>query len=193
MVTNPPPARPVDPARPDQAFAGKQPLYRGSWMGIALDSGVTLVLATFWQPPEPGAKQWITGSAVGRPPFGGFGTVYLPLGGDRLGRNGGEPIQGAGRSGAWDFDINLLEPGPQSPHWWSETSEHTYSTAWRLTLHPRLEALGVPSTLVLRAVVDGCENLLPDRSNAFWEGAATVQTADGRPVGHAFVVQMGYN
>jgi hypothetical protein len=189
----------IDRARPDLALAkASSALYRGSWLAVTLHNGVSLALATFWQPPAvPDMHlQWVTGTRVGRPPLGGFGTVYLPGGGSFAGRNGGQPIQGADAYGTHDFDVNILDPrrGDQSPHWQSTASGHTYSTGWWLSFDPRLSALGVPENLYLRAVVDGCENLLP-LTSGFWEGAANIYATreGGEPIGHAFVEQMGYD
>jgi len=200
VLNNPTPsaAGTIDRMRPDRALAqAGSPLYRGCWLGVTLDNGVSLALAVFWQPPLGGEKQWVTGTKVGRPPIGGFGTVYLPVGGSFAGRNGGQPIEGADEHGTHDFDLNLLEPDRRydSPHWESGASGHTYSTGWWLTFDPRLAALGVPENLFLRALVDGCENLLPDAGNAFWEGAANIYASrdGGEPTGHAFVEQMGFD
>src|SRR5206468_8140366 len=128
---------------------------------------------------------------------GGFGTVYLPVGERFDHRNGGQPIEGADEHATHDFDINILFPdrGDGSPHWESAASGQTYCTGWWIRCDPRLAALGVPENLYLRAVVDGCENLLPDRDNAFWEGAANVYDAadGGELLGHAFVEQMGFD
>jgi hypothetical protein len=43
--------------------------------------------------------------------------------------------------------------------------------------------------------VPGCESLLPDQSNAFWEGAVSISTdpEDQTIVGQGFVEQMGFN
>src|SRR6185436_15333724 len=162
-----------------------------------LDGGACLALAVFWQPPEPGCKQWVTGTLVGRPPVGGFGTVYLPVDGSFAARNGGQPIEVADEHATHDFDVNILFPDEReaSPHWESTVSGHTYSTGWWIRFDPRLAALGVPENLYLRAVVDGCENLLPDAHNAFWEGAANVYDSAerGMLLGHAFVEQMGFD
>jgi hypothetical protein len=200
VLTNPapPPAEEVDRTRPDLALAkAGSSLYRGCWLGVTLKNGVSMVMAVFWQKPLDGQKQWVTGTKVGRPPTGGFGTVYLPVGGSFADRNGGRPIRGADEQGPHDFDVNLLDPdrGYESPHWTSPSSEHTYSTGWWLTFDRGLRELGVPENLYLRAVVDGCENLLPDAGNAFWEGAANVYgwREGGEVIGHAFVEQMGFD
>jgi len=200
-LTNPtpPPAHQADRTRPERALAAAGPseLYRGCWLGLMLDNGVCMALAVFWQPPLPGQKQWMTGTKVGRPPVGGFGTVYLPVGGSFAGRNGGQPIEGADEHAVHDFDVDLLDPDRRydSPHWESPVSGHTYTTGWWLTFHPRLRELGVPENLYLRVVVDGCENLLPDKDNAFWEGAANVYASRecGEVIGRAFVEQMGFD
>ncbi|HEX5724175.1 MAG TPA: hypothetical protein VFX98_01845 [Longimicrobiaceae bacterium] len=193
-----PPAQEIDRARPDRALAATtSALYRGCWLGLALDGGLCLALAVFWQPPaKNGDKQWVTGTLVGRPPRGGFGTAYFPLDGSFASRNGGRPLKGADLHGTHDFDLNILVPDEpeESPHWVSPVSYQTYATGWQLRFDPLLALeLGLPETLYLRAMVDGCENLL---GNAFWEGAANVYAdVEGReePIGRAFVEQMGFN
>ncbi len=96
-------------------------------------------------------------------------------------------------------------PLRRSPHWRSPVSNHTYGLAWSLSVPPLSGVVttlpgGVgnstlPATLYITALVDKAECLLPDASNAFYEGAASVW-ADRQltqRVGWAFVEQMGYN
>lgn len=184
---------PVDPARLHLAVSQNQ-LYCGDWMAITLDAGLTMVLATFWQPASPEhPAQWITGTKVGITPRGAFGAVYFPP---------GETLDGAiGLLGArldaqsWDFDVNLLgyENPPESPHWTSPQSNTTYATAWVLDFGASAVAVGVPPRLFLRALVRGTENLMA--TNYYWEGAADVyaDSAFEQRVGSAFVEQMGFN
>ncbi|HTD32550.1 MAG TPA: hypothetical protein VK665_02735 [Candidatus Elarobacter sp.] len=186
---------PVDPARPDLAIE-QQELYRGDWMGIMLDGGVTLVLATFWQPPCPPAfpLQWITGTLVGRPPLGGFGTVYAPT--DPAALNGGYGLLGARvDSTSFDFDMNVLDYAhpAESPHWMSPNSKKTYCTAWAIRFDKRVQAMGVPGEIFVRAVTSGCENAVAGQS--FWEGGAVVyaDSACERRIGVAAVEQMGFD
>ncbi|MBO9712345.1 hypothetical protein [Sphingomonas sp.] len=177
-----------------QAPAAKQ-LYLGDWLGITLDDGLSLALALFWRPSTP---QWITGTKVGRPPKQGFGNLYLPVQGHQPQGNGGlalKPRLGPGDD--WDFDLNILDPGTPdaSPHWTSPASGHSYATAWQIDFAPRVQRLGLPPTLYLRALSENCEIIPGDASGAFFEGAALAfaDREGKRRIGQAFVEQMGFN
>ena len=81
------------------------------------------------------------------------------------------------------------------PSWTSPVSGHTYATSWQVRFGPGYAAeLGL-DTLYLHALVQGCENLLPDPGNAYWEGAVSVSSdPEGlHLVGQGFVEQMGFN
>ena len=109
--------------------------------------------------------------------------------------NGGLYLRYGAHPGPPDFDVNVLKPwqGAASPHWKSPTSKQTYATAWQVKFSKRLSDV-MPRKIYLVALVDPCENLLPDTSNAFWEGAALVYKDPElrHPIGHAFVEQMGF-
>ncbi|HEV2642011.1 MAG TPA: hypothetical protein VGT98_04870 [Candidatus Elarobacter sp.] len=208
VITPPQPATPPPTAPPpsdaaaissalSQSTAGT-PLYCGDWISIKLDGGPTVVLAAFWQ-PAAGAKQWITGTAVKRPPLGGFGTVYFPP--DAMSLNGGRGLIGAhvaahhvGSDGV-DFDINILDPHhpDHSPHWQSAASGYTYATAWAISFDKRLSELGVPAAMYLRLLVGGCE--VDMLGNFFSEGAAYIYADEAmtQRIGTAYVEQMGFN
>lgn len=182
------------------ALRGQTPspreLYLGDWIAVTLDDGLSLALALFWQPSNP---QWITGTAVGRPPKQGFGNLYLPVRGTAPQGNGGLALtpRTAMSGDDWDFDLNLLEPEEpaRSPHWTSPASGKTYATAWRIDFAPRAQQQGLPSVLYLHTVSDNCEIIPATPSGAFFEGAALVY-ADRerrRRIGQAFVEQMGFN
>jgi hypothetical protein len=184
---------PVDPARPDVTVPRIE-LYCGDWMAITLDGGLTMVLASFWQPASPAhPEQWITGTKVGSPPRGAFGTVYFAPA-ETL--DGGIGLLGAPLDAeSFDFDINILgyENPPESPHWTSPYSNITYANAWVIDFGARPVAVGVPSRLYLRALVRGTENVMA--MSYYWEGAADVyaDAAFEQRVGTAFVEQMGFN
>lgn len=176
-------------------------LYRGSWMGITLDNGLTLLCACFWQPPQPPLLQWQTGTLLRLPPISTYGNLYFNEEGRRV-RNGGTYLrgfeQGDPDENVFDFDVNILQPGQpdSSPHWQSPTA--TYSNGWWIRIGPEGQRFGLPANLYLRAVVSGCENVLPStewRLNAYWEGAANVFADPGltQQIGHAFVEQMGFD
>jgi hypothetical protein len=183
------------------ALRGQTPapreLYLGDWIAVTLDDGLSLALALFWQPSDP---QWITGTAVGRPPKQGFGNLYLPVRGDAPQGNGGlalTPRTAMSGDDDWDFDLNLLDPETPgtSPHWTSPASGKTYATAWRIDFSPRAQRHGVPPVVYLHTVSDNCEIIPATPSGAFFEGAA-LACADRegrRRIGQAFVEQMGFN
>ncbi len=185
----------VSAALRGQAPAPRE-LYLGDWIAVTLDDGLSLALALFWQPSTP---QWITGTAVGRPPKEGFGNLYLPVRGDQPQGNGGLALtpRTAMSGDDWDFDLNLLDPDTPdiSPHWTSPASGKTYATAWRIDFSPRAQHHGVPPVIYLHAVSDNCEIIPATPSGAFFEGAALASAdRDGRRrIGQAFVEQMGFN
>jgi hypothetical protein len=163
-------------------------LYRGSWMGITLDSGLTMLCACFWQPPTPPLLQWQTGTLLGRPPLAAYGNLYFNEEGRRV-HNGGSYMRGVEKDdpdyGVFDFDVNILQPDSpdDSPHWQSQASTQTYSTGWWIRIGAEWQRYGLPENLYLTAVVTGCENVLPSASlpplNAYWEGAANVYADPG--------------
>jgi CrtC N-terminal lipocalin domain len=178
-----------------------QSLYRGSWMGITLDNGLTLLCACFWQEPKPPLLQWQTGTLLGLPPLAAYGNLYLNEAGRRV-RNGGTYLRGLELGdpdpNVFDFDVNILQPDQPdtSPHWKSPGS--TYSNGWWIRIGTDGQRYGLPPNLYLKAIVSGCENVLPSTSlrlNAYWEGAANVYSDPGltQQIGHAFVEQMGFN
>lgn len=171
--------------------SGLKPLYVGTWMGIVLDEGTSLMLASFWQEH---ADQWVTGTRVGKPPVDWLGNIYLRPQGAMP--NGGMYLRQGMHTGEPDFDINILRPrdGGASPHWRSPGSNRTYATGWQVRFSKRLARV-VPRKLFIVALVDPCENLLPDADNAFWEGAAVVYSDPEltHRIGHAFVEQMGFD
>ncbi|MEG3150159.1 hypothetical protein U1769_09695 [Sphingomonas sp. ZT3P38] len=182
------------------ALRGQTPspreLYLGDWIAVTLDDGLSLALALFWQPSNP---QWITGTAVGRPPKQGFGNLYLPVRGTTPQGNGGLALtpRTATSGDDWDFDLNILDPDAptQSPHWKSPASGKTYATAWRIDFAPRAQHQGLPPVLYLHTVSDNCEIIPATPSGAFFEGAALVYADRERQrrIGQAFVEQMGFN
>jgi hypothetical protein len=183
--------------RRGDVVAGSE-LYIGTWMGIVLDNGASMVLASFWQ--KKSQDQWITGTLTGQPPLNTFGNLYFPE--EMAGENGGLLIHGLdlAHQGKFDFDVNILNPEPdkrsQSPHWTSPGSGQTYATAWWIRMGNRLKDIrpDFPENIYLFALTDCTENLMPDASNAFWEGAARI-CADPQcqqVIGHAFVEQMGF-
>lgn len=180
------------------SVGSRSSLYRGDWMGITFDDGLTMVCSCFWQEPQPPLLQWQTGTLLGRPPLATYGNLYFRDEGDRM-TNGGAFAHGYDEGDPdpndYDFDVNILTPdAPQtSPHWTSPTSGQTYANAWWIRIGPRLQRHGVPPNLYLQAVVPGCENLVP--GSAFWEGAANVYADEAmtQRIGHAFVEQMGFN
>ncbi len=182
-----------------------KPLYLGSWMGITLQNGVSMVLSCFWQPAAQGKLQWKTGTLLGLPPLMANGNIYFTLDEDlRRVPNGGSYLRGHELNDpnpeVFDFDVNILNPNKpdDSPHWKSPLSGSTYSNGWWIRIDPKWQQYGLPENLYIRAMVSGCENALPSPQlplNTFWEGAATVY-ADSelkQVIGHAFVEQMGFN
>jgi hypothetical protein len=180
-----------------QAVASKA-LYRGDWMGVTLNNGVSMALAEFWQPSNP---QWITGTKVGLPPQNGFGNLFFST------SQNATPVSNGGRQlkprlsltddEPWDFDINILEPGEgnNSPHWHSPLTGQRYATAWELEFAPHMQQYGVPEKLYVYALCENCENVMPMKLNAYFEGTAMAYTDKEQTnmVGHVFVEQMGFN
>jgi hypothetical protein len=171
-------------------------LYLGDWMGFLFDSGISLVLAEFWQPSTP---QWITGTRVGKPPQNGFGNLYRKIGGESFSKNGGQPLRPrfSLTNDDWDYDVNILTPDePEtSPHWTSPRTRQTYATAWRIDFAPWLLEYGIPGTVYAYAVSDTCEIVLLSKKDAFFEGAAILYSDEQKTqrLGHVFVEQMGFN
>ncbi|MEW5734639.1 MAG: hypothetical protein AB1921_07275 [Thermodesulfobacteriota bacterium] len=168
-------------------------LYIGTWMALVLDGGASMVLASFWQ--KKNKDQWMTGTLVQEPPVNTFGNLYFPV--VKRQANGGALIHGVSDQG-YDFDVNILWPDLRelSPHWTSPQSGQTYATAWWVRFGNRFADVlpGLPENVYLFALTECTENLMPDVSNAFWEGAARV-CADPQGqvvIGHAFVEQMGF-
>jgi len=183
-----------------------KPLYTGSWMGINLNNGLSVVLACFWQTPPEGILQWQTGTLLGLPPNATYGNVYFPLESDpRRMPNGGSYLKGIEKGDPepyiFDFDVNILDPDHPdiSPHWQSSVlGKATYATAWQIRTGSQWQAHGLPATLYLKALVSGCENVLPSVElpfSGYWEGAAAIfsDKALTQEIGHAFVEQMGFN
>jgi len=48
-----------------------------------------MLVSPQWAPVADKGQQWISGSAVGRPPVGGYGNLFLPLGAGADRYNGG--------------------------------------------------------------------------------------------------------
>jgi hypothetical protein len=179
-------------------------LYRGMWIALTLDSGISMLVTPQWAPVTDWIKdpikakgqQWVSGRAVKRPPTGGYGNLFLPPNADRY--NGGALLSGGSASdNDWDFDVNIFDPqNPQdSPHWQSpDYDNNVYGTKWAITFSDRLGHWGVPKEIFVVALVDSCENTLAG-SSPFWEGAARLYSdrACTQPIGYGFVEQMGYN
>jgi len=171
-------------------------LYCGDWMGIVLNDGRCVTLVEFWQKSSP---QWITGTAVDKPPKNGFGNLYFPVSATVPPMNGGiglRPRQSM-HDPDWDFDVNLLETvtPEDSPHWTSPISGKTYASAWQLEFSPRIvETYGLAQYLYVFAISDNCEIVPTDNQSAFFEGAAQVYADPQKKqfIGHAFVEQMGF-
>lgn len=183
-----------------------KPLYTGSWMGINLYNGLSVVLACFWQAPPGGGLQWQTGTLLGLPPVATYGNVYFPPGNDpRRMANGGSYLRGIEKDDpepyVFDFDVNILDPDhpDASPNWQSSIlGKATYANGWQIRTGSQWQAYGLPATLYLKALVSGCENVLPGTElpfSAYWEGAAAVFVDKelSQEIGHAFVEQMGFN
>jgi hypothetical protein len=171
-------------------------LYRGMWIALTLDSGISMLVTPQWAPVTDKGQQWISGRAVNRPPTGGYGNLFLPPDADRY--NGGALLSGGSATGDdWDFDVNIFDPqNPQdSPHWQSpDYDKNVYGTKWAITFSDYLGHWGVPKEVFVVALVDSCENTLAG-SSPFWEGAARLygDRACTQPIGYGFVEQMGYN
>ncbi|MCU0285331.1 MAG: hypothetical protein MUF15_02925 [Acidobacteria bacterium] len=172
-------------------------LYLGDWMGISLNTGVSIALAEFWQKSDP---QWITGTKVGKAPKNGFGNLFFKT------EESSAPINNGGMylkprlnmdDKDWDFDINILnsEPPQNSPHWESPISHHTYATAWEIEFSIRIQQYGLPDKLYVFAICENSENVLPGKIDSFFEGAALAYDDKDQKtlVGYVFVEQMGFN
>lgn len=198
----PPPSPPPPPGAKPKPDAPKQlaPLYRGNWIALVFDSGLSANLNVGWPPPDkpspgdPDPKQWISGRAVGRPPgAGSSGNLYFADGADRY--NGGAFLDGG--SDDWDYDINIFDPDDpdSSPHWTSSSgTRNTYCLKWSIAFSDRLAHWHVPPVIYLVALVEGCE-YTSTVGDGFWEGAVDI-FADRectRRIGHGFYEQMGYN
>ena len=171
-------------------------LYLGCWMGMNLQNGVSLNVASFWQPAAAGQKQWLTGTSLGLPPMANsFGNLYYPLDASHLASGSAYLYGYDAKDGSFDFDVNPILPSSASPSWTSPVSGHTYATAWDVHIGPGYRSVTGAEHLYLHALVPGCEDLMPDSINAFWEGAVTITTdpAGTDLVGTGFVEQMGYN
>jgi hypothetical protein len=177
------------------------PLYRGNWVTLYFNSGLTASLNVGWPEPEPGAKQWISGRAVGVPPGdGSSGNLYFADGVDRY--NGGAFLNGGGEGDEWDYDINIFnpackdDPSQHSPHWQSSFGPgfNTYCTKWSVAFSDRLAHWNVPPMIYLVALVDGCE-FTSTVGDCFWEGAVQIFSDHDctQSIGFGFYEQMGYN
>jgi hypothetical protein len=196
--TGPPPTAAAEAGPPKLA-----PLYRGNWIALVFDNGLTAGLNAVWPAPTPvdPRKQWITGRSVGRPPeVGSSGNLYFPEGLDRY--NGGAFLSGGGGTGPtdpgdddWDYDVNILDPSDSenSPHWTSPNG-NTYCTAWSIAFSERLAHWKVPPVVYLVALVGGCEHAATI-GDSFWEGAVDIfeDRACTRRIGRGFFEQMGYD
>ena len=171
-------------------------LYRGMWIALTLDNGVSMLVTPQWGEVTEKGQQWISGRAVNRPPAGGYGNLFLPPNVDRY--NGGALLSGGDADGNdWDFDVNIFDPKnpSDSPHWQSRVDNHNvYGTKWAITFSDRLAHWNVPKEIFVVALVESCENSLAG-SSRFWEGAARLYAdrACTQPIGYGFVEQMGYN
>lgn len=177
---------------PGKAPGPGGPLYRGCWMPVRFDNGVSADLVAGWS-QQPAGEQWISGRAVGRPPAGGVGNLFFPEGYDRY--NGGAVIQTVGED--WDYDINIFdgaEPA-SSPHWTSPATGCTYCTKWKISFSTRLQQQwNLPAVIYLSAIVQGCE-FVAEGQAPFSEGAALMFSDPEctQRIGEGFVEQMGYN
>jgi predicted secreted hydrolase len=187
------------PSTPDaliQAGAAKaSSLYCGMWIALKFDTGQSMLVSPQWS-PRPKGQQWLSGRAVGQPPAGGYGNLFLAAGADRY--NGGALLLALGPDGSddgWDYDVNLFDPGDpaNSPHW-TGPSGNTYATKWSIAFTDRLAQWGVPPMVYIDAVTQGCENSLAG-SNPFWEGAVRIYSDEActNQIGWGFAEQMGYN
>jgi hypothetical protein len=192
---------PAQPAPKPAAGTVSRPLYCGTWMPLLFDNGLTATISSNWQPLEgPGSegRQWIAGRAVGHPPIGGTGNLYLADRPELL--NGGALLRAIRENSdePWDFDINLFEPHrPEaSPCWRSKAAPYvTYCTKWAVTFSDRLVAqFDLPREIYLVALVDSCE-FTPSGQWPFWEGAVDIfsDRACTERIGRGWAEQMGYN
>jgi hypothetical protein len=180
------------------AAAATKGLYCGTWMPLLFDNGLTATISSNWAVQGGRGTQWLSGRALGQPPVGGTGNLYLADDPDLL--NGGALLRAIrdNSSEPWDFDINIFDPDNQdeSPHWSAGAPDSpTYCTKWWVTFSDRLVALwGLPRDIYLVALVEGCE-FAPQGEEPFWEGAADIfaDRACTERIGRGWVEQMGYN
>jgi hypothetical protein len=172
-------------------------LYRGMWIALTLDNGVSMLVTPQWAEVKEKGQQWISGRAVNRPPTGGYGNLFLPPdAADRY--NGGALLSGGSATdNDWDFDVNIFDPqnAQASPHWQSpDYTNNVYGTKWAITFSDKLAHWNVPKEIFAVALVESCENTLAG-SSPFWEGAVRLYAdrACTQPIGYGFVEQMGYN
>ena len=154
-------------------------LYTGNWLAIIMNDKTVYSLAFFWPKKR---NQWIVGSELDPPvnPVYKVGLKYPPLPNWDL----KSPVQGVNVLDSSEYDLNILLPHDpnESPHWTSPTSGQTYCSAWKLRIGENVYNMTafVPESEV---------NFL---KIFFFEGAATISDDNDRPVGCAFVEQMGY-
>jgi hypothetical protein len=180
-------------------------LYRGMWIAIKLDNGISMLISPQWN-VLPKGEQWISGRAVGRPPAGGYGNLFFPVdpknpyssrhnGGALLSGGTITPGEPPVAGDDWDFDVNIFDPkSPQdSPHA-AGPSKNVYATKWSVKFSDEVASWGVPKEFYMVALVDVCENTLAG-SNPFSEGAVRIcsDAACSQRIGYGFVEQMGYN
>ena len=167
-------------------------LYRGCWIPLLFDNGVSAGISAGWPQAQQAGTQWMSGRDVGVAPTSGTGNLYFPEGMDRY--NGGALLQTA--IDDWDYDINIFNPldPPNSPHWLSPDSGYTYCTKWRIHFSERLVRWGIPSEVFLLAMVEGCE-YYGFGQRAISEGAVWMYSDEActQLIGRGFVEQMGYN
>lgn len=182
---------PVDAAGPAPAQPARYSLYRGNWIALTFDNGISGVLAPMWPQAKAPQTQWISGTKVGRPPIGGYGNLYFPP--DLDFHNGGMRLHALGPDA--DFDVNIFEPDdPSKSPSWKNSDDVVYCTKWQIGFSRAVTRLGVPDTVYMEMLIPGCPIAFP-LQNSFYEGAARLYSdrACAQPIGHAFVEQMGYN
>ena len=178
-----------DPLKPPDLSG---PMYRGCWIPLVFDSGLSGVVSVGWPKAARKGTQWISGRDVGVPPESGHGNLFFPLGLDRY--NGGAFLEAMGDD--WDFDVNIFDPtdhGAHSPNWKSG-SDIVYCTKFRIRFHRRLKKWGVPPEIFLVPLVESCE-FRQGGAAPFFEGAARMYSdrACKKRIGYAWIEQMGYN
>lgn len=169
-------------------------LYRGVWMGLGFDNGMSMLVSPQWAKVDAPGEQWISGRAVGRPPSGGYGNLFLPIDSPQH-YNGGALLDAGTPDRPGDFDLNIFDPAnpAHSPHW-QGPSGNVYCTKWSLKFADGLAQCGVPGEVYVAALLDTCENQLIG-SNPFWEGAVRIyaDAACTQRIGTGFAEQMGCN